>query len=118
MFNNELSKEQFVDGIVQLSLKNIDEEVPEFTKGFIASNFKGKAAVNIYLTTLQMATPPDVMYAFASEMATKRLPKIEKKLAKDYPEIIFSNPRLFLSLYEPDSQYWDINLMVTVERKK
>lgn len=118
MFNNELSKEQFVDGIVQLSLKNIDEEVPEFTKGFIASNFKGKAAVNFYLTTIQTATPPDLMYALASEMANKGVPEIEKKLAKDYPEIIFSNSRLFLSPHEPNSQYWDINLMVTIELRK
>ena len=111
------NKEQFVKGIVSMAYDNIDEEVSGFIKGFKASNFEGKAGVNIYLTSFYTPLPHPQMCQLAKEMMTMEVPEIEEKLAKDYPEVIFENPRLFLS-FDELNQCWHINLLVCVELKK
>lgn len=106
--------EQFIKGIVEMAHKNIDEEVPDFIKRFKAINFKDKTGVNIYLTSFYTPMPYPQMCQIAKDMMTMEVPEIEEKFKKDYTEVIFENPRLFLS-FDELNQCWHINLMVCVE---
>lgn len=108
---------QIVKEVVGLSLINIDQELPTFIERFKTSKMKGKGIVNIYLTSFNTLNSIQTMNELASKIAATEFVDIEEKLAKDYPEIVFENPRLSLS-FDELNQCWHIHLLVCVELKK